>query len=103
MRSDQCFRVVGARITAAIPRSRIERLVRRIPGLGRIVAWIFRDRDAADRAWATAQVTVGDHACPPTPVADLPVAAAGTEISVSVTNQGDRSIAARVLVEGVKL
>lgn len=102
----QRFRVVAARITAAFPQSRIERVARRLPGIGRIVARVLRDRDAADRAWATAQVkidhvTVGDHACAPDEVDDLPIAAPGIEISVGVTNRSDRPVVARVLVEGV--
>ena len=102
----QRFRVVTARITAAFPQSRIERLARRLPGIGRIVARVLRDRDAADRAWATAQVkidhvTVGDHACAPDEIDDLPIAVPGTEISVGVTNRSDRPVVARVLVEGV--
>ena len=105
---DQRFRVVGARVSAAFPRTRIEQFLLRIPGVGRLVERLLRDRDAADRAFATAQVkidhvTVGDHARPPSQIDDLPIAAAGAQISVSVTNRGDRPLVARVLVEGVKL
>ena len=105
---DQRFRVVDAHVTATFPQSRIEQIVRRIPVVGRLVEKLLRDRDAADRAWATAQVkidhvTVGDHARSPSELDDLPIAAAGAEISVSVTNRSDRPLAVRVLIEGVRL
>ena len=105
-RCDQRFRLVDVEINASFPRPRLERLVRRIPGVGRIVGWIFRARDADDRARATAlakieHVAVGGAVCPPDEVDDLPTAAVGTEISVRVTNAGSRPIVARVIVEGV--
>ena len=105
---DQRFRVTGARVAAAVPQSRIERLVRRLPGLGRIVTRLLHNRDVANSTWATAQVkidrvTVGDDARPLDQIDDLPIAPVGAAISVSVTNRSDRPLVARVLVEGVKL
>lgn len=103
-----CFRVTGTRATAAFPQSQVERLVRRIPGVGRLVGRILRDREAADRARATAllkidHVAVGNCARPPAQVADLPVAGVDDVVSVRVTNCGDRPLLARVVVEGVIL
>lgn len=107
--SNQQYRIVGARVTAAFARSRLERLVRRLlPGAGKILDRIFLERDIADCARATAavkidRVSVGDVGYAPSRIADLPIASAGTEISVRVTNSGDRPVVARVLVEGVTL
>lgn len=103
---DQRFRVIAARVIAVFPQSRIEQLLRRIPVLGRFITKLFADRDASDRAWATAQVridhvTVGDRTCPLGEFDARVVADAGTEISVSVINRGDRPVVAHVLIEGI--
>lgn len=101
---DQPFRVVGARVTATIVPSRIERLARRLPGVGRLLDLIFRDR-AVDRILATTRlkvsgVAVGNIDRPLNKIDELPVVAPGTEFTVRVTNTGDRALCARVIVEG---
>lgn len=103
-RCAQSLRVIGARAVAEFPPSRAALLMRRIPGVRRLL----RDRDAAARERATAQlrvdhITVGNYACLPDKCAALPIVAADREISVHVTNTGRRPLIARVLVEGVLL
>ena len=102
MRPGQQFRVTAARAIAEFPRSRLARLARRIPGLGRL----FRDRDAVARARATAQVRidhvgVGHFACAPEKCDELPVVHGNQDISVQIVNTGRAPIAVHVLVEGV--
>lgn len=102
----QRFRVIDVRVTAALPQSWTARLVQRLPGVGGIIARILRACDAADRAWATGRmkidhVTVNGHSRRSGDVADLPVATAGSYISVRVTNCSDRMLVARVVVAGV--
>ena len=100
--STQRFRVTAARVTAVIHQSRIARLVRRIPGVQRLL----RAHDDAQRERSSAQlridhVAVGYFECTPDKCDDLPVVTAGRGISVRVTNIGDRSLGVNVLVEGV--
>jgi hypothetical protein len=95
------FRVIGARAAASFPKSWFGHLVRRIPAVRRLL----RDRDAQECAIATAQlrvdhVAVGNCLVAPDKCAELPIASAGTVISVCVTNICDRPIVARILVEG---
>jgi hypothetical protein len=101
---DRSFRVVRARAVATFAPSRIERLARRIPGVGWLLDLAFQDR-AVDRALASARlkingVAVGNCDRPPDKIDELPVVPVGTEITVRVTNTGDRALVARVIVEG---
>jgi hypothetical protein len=98
----QRFRVIAAHVVAVLPRSWIERLARRIPGVQRLL----RARDTARRERTSAQlridhVAVGNFACTPDKCDDLPIVTAGNAISVRVTNTGDRSRRVHVLIEGV--
>lgn len=100
--ANQSFRVIAARVGADYPQSWFLRLVRRLPGGKRLL----RRRDAAVRVRATAQtridhVAVDNFATLPDKCAELPMVIAGGEISVRVTNTGDRPLVVRVLVEGV--
>jgi len=101
---DRSYRVVRARAVATFAPSRFERWARRIPGVGRLLDLAFHNR-AADRALAAARlkingVAVGSCDRPPDKIDELPVVPAGTEVTVRVTNTGDRSLVARVIVEG---
>jgi hypothetical protein len=78
------------------------RLVRRIPG----VRQLLRPYDDAWRKLTSMQlridhVAVGNFACTPDKCNELPIVTAGSEISVRVTNVGNRPLVARVLIEGV--
>lgn len=101
---DRSFRVVSARAVATFAPSRIERIARRIPGVRWLLHLALRDR-AFDRALATIRlkingVAVGNCERSPDKLDELPVVPVGTEVTVRVTNTGDRALRARVIVEG---
>jgi hypothetical protein len=101
-RCDQPLRVIGARVVAEFPLSRVARLLRQIPGVRRLL----RDRDASRRGLATKQVrlyhvAVGNYASAPDKCDELPIASAGDGISVCVINTGEEPVIVRIVVEGV--
>ena len=101
---DRIFRVVQARAVATFAPSRIVRMARRVPGVGRLLDLALRDR-VVDHALATSYlkingVAVGNCDRPPDKVDELPVVPVGTEVTVRVTNTGDRALHAHVIVEG---
>jgi hypothetical protein len=102
----QRLRVTAAHVAAEFPQSWVERLARRAAGRIPGVRRLLRDHEVAQRAWATAlvrleHVSVDDQARPPNRCNELPIAAAGREISVRVTNTGDRPLVTSVFIEGV--
>lgn len=95
------LRVVEARIAADFHHSSVGQWVRRrVPGAQRLL----KGYDTYQRERATARVriehvSVDAQTCQPDCCDELPAAARGHEISVSVTNTGTRALAARVVIE----